>query len=99
MYKLCIAKQTRDYIRNINISRQLMENFIYLYKIFEKWTINYFSSIFEWIHSDLINYYSLLIKSKIDRNYTHQIPISAAERLAIIIKRCEYKQQAILSKQ
>ena len=27
----------------------------------------------------------LLIKSKIDHNYTHQIPISAAERLAIII--------------
>ena len=38
------------------------------------------------MNSQRFDLWLLLIKSKIDHNYTHQIPISAAERLEITLR-------------
>ena len=81
MYK----QNTRDYIRKINISRPIDGEFHLLVKRSSR---NGPGIIFQVFSNEFTAIWSItilfLIKSKIDHNYTRQIPISAAERLAII---------------
>ena len=78
-------QKTPDYIRKINISRPIDGEFHLLVKELREMDQELFFKYFR-MNSQRFDQLLLLIKSKIDHNYTHQIPISAAERLAITLR-------------
>ena len=78
-----------DYISIIHISRPIDGEFNLLLQDLREMDQELFFKYFR-MNSQRFDQLLLLllIKSKIYHNYTHQIPISSAERLEI--KRCEY---------